>query len=77
MTTSPKLRPAPPALPLDAWCTAREAALIRRCALSTFWNHVRAGLVPPPTYLSPRAPRWRVRDMLSAPPAAGRRPEAA
>lgn len=67
MSNTPKIRPAPPALPLDAWCTATEAALLRRCCVSTFWNHVRRGLVPRPTYLSPRSPRWRVRDVLAAP----------
>ncbi len=69
-------RPAPPDLPLDAWATAREVALLRRCGTSTVWSHVKQGLLPQPTYLGPRTPRWRVRDVLagSEPPAAAEPP---
>jgi hypothetical protein len=40
-----------------------EAAAVRRQAPSTFWRDVRAGLVPPAIYVSPRGPRWRLSEL--------------
>ena len=46
--------------------TAREAAKLRRCSLATVWRDVKAGRLPPPVYLAPKRPRWRLRDVLPA-----------
>lgn len=64
-TLTPKTRqrnplPPPPAFPdCDPLLTAREAAAFRRQGLSTFWRDVRAGTVPQPVRVTPKAPRWR------------------
>jgi predicted DNA-binding transcriptional regulator AlpA len=50
----------------DALLTAREAAAYRRQGLSTFWRDVKAGTVPPPVRITPRAPRWRLRDLVGS-----------
>jgi predicted DNA-binding transcriptional regulator AlpA len=44
--------------------TTREAAALRRCSVATIWRDVAAGRLPPPTYLAPKRPRWRLRDVL-------------
>lgn len=62
-----KALPAPPAfLSDDALLTAREAAAYRRQGVSTFWRDVRAGRLPRPLYVTPKAPRWRLRDLRAA-----------
>ncbi len=57
------LPPVPDFLARDALLTAREAAAYRRQGLSTFWRDVRAGTVPPPIRVTPKAPRWRLADL--------------
>lgn len=54
------LPPVPSFLANDALLTAREAAAYRRQGLSTFWRDVRAGTVPQPIRITPKAPRWRL-----------------
>jgi len=56
--------------------TAREAAALRRCSLATVWRDVKAGRLPPPVYIAPSRPRWRLRDVLPAAPEAERIPAA-
>jgi predicted DNA-binding transcriptional regulator AlpA len=51
--------PPPPAFAADCLLTAREAAAFRRQGVSTFWRDVRAGTVPAPIRVTPKAPRWR------------------
>jgi len=46
--------------------TARETAALRRCSIATIWRDVAAGRLPKPTYLAPKRPRWRLRDVLPA-----------
>jgi predicted DNA-binding transcriptional regulator AlpA len=48
------------ALNADPLLTAREAAAFRRQGVSTFWRHVKMGLVPAPIYITDRSPRWRL-----------------
>lgn len=51
--------PAPPAFAVaDPLLTAKESAAYRRQGLSTFWRDVRAGTVPQPVRITPKAPRW-------------------
>jgi predicted DNA-binding transcriptional regulator AlpA len=50
----------------DALLTAKEAAAYRRQGLSTFWRDVKAGTVPPPVRITPRAPRWWLRDLAGS-----------
>jgi predicted DNA-binding transcriptional regulator AlpA len=47
--------------------TAREAAALRRCSLATVRRDVKTGRLPPPIYLAPKRPRWRLRDVIPAP----------
>jgi predicted DNA-binding transcriptional regulator AlpA len=65
--------PPPPDLPPSAWATPAEAAALRRTSISTLWDHVKRGVIPPPVYFGPRSPRWRVADVT----APARRREAA
>ena len=59
--------PPPPAFAgADCLLTAREAAAYRRQGVSTFWRDVRAGTVPPPVRVTPKAPRWRLADLRAA-----------
>lgn len=58
--------PVPSFLSADALLTAREAAAYRRQGLSTFWRDVRAGTVPQPVRITPKAPRWRLSDLRAA-----------
>jgi hypothetical protein len=51
---------------VDPLLTAREAAAYRRQGLSTFWRHVKLGLVAPPIYITDRSPRWRLSDLCPA-----------
>lgn len=56
--------PPPPAFAgADTLLTAREAAAYRRQGLSTFWRDVRAGTVPAPIRVTPKAPRWRLAEL--------------
>jgi predicted DNA-binding transcriptional regulator AlpA len=55
--------PLPDHLRDDALLTAKEAAAYRRQGVSTFWRDVKAGTVPAPLRITPRAPRWRLRDL--------------
>jgi hypothetical protein len=48
---------------VDPLLTAREAAAFRRQGVSTFWRHVKLGLVAPPIYITDRSPRWRLSDL--------------
>jgi len=50
--------------------TAKEAAALRRCSISTVWRDAKAGRLPPPIYLAPKRPRWRLADVLPAAPTA-------
>lgn len=52
-------RIAPPPSADDPLVTAAEAAAYRRQGLSTFWRDVKAGTVPAPIRITPKAPRWR------------------
>jgi predicted DNA-binding transcriptional regulator AlpA len=52
----------------DPLLTAKEAAEFRRQGLSTFWRHVKMGLVPAPIYITDRSPRWRLSDLCPANP---------
>ncbi len=52
--------------PSDPLLTAREAALERGQGLSTFWRDVKRGRVPKPYYVSPRAPRWRLSEIIAS-----------
>jgi predicted DNA-binding transcriptional regulator AlpA len=68
--TEPRRRkralPPPPAIAgADSLLTAAEAAAYRRQGLSTFWRDVRAGTVPPPIRVTPKAPRWRLADLCA------------
>ena len=54
------------ALNADPLLTAKEAAAYRRHGLSTFWRHVKQGLVPKPIYITPTSPRWRLSDLCPA-----------
>jgi len=60
------LPPVPEFLTSDALLTAREGAAYRRQGLSTFWRDVRVGTIPPPIYVTPKAPRWRFSDLRAA-----------
>lgn len=51
---------------VDPLLTAKEAADYRRQGVSTFWRHVRQGLVPRPIYITDRSPRWRLSDLCPA-----------
>ena len=67
-STAPKgkrARRKPVYVPDDPLLTAAEAAVERGQGLSTFWRDVRAGLVPPPYYVTPRGPRWRQSEIRS------------
>jgi predicted DNA-binding transcriptional regulator AlpA len=55
-----RTEPLPPGFTSDPLLTAREAAAYRRQGLSTFWRDVRAGTVPQPIRVTPKAPRWRL-----------------
>ena len=55
--------PLPDHLRDDALLTAKEAAAYRRQGVSTFWRDVKAGTVPKPVRITPRAPRWQLRDL--------------
>ena len=52
--------------PADPLLTAREAALERGQGLSTFWRDVKRGRAPQPFYVSPRAPRWRLSEIVAS-----------
>jgi predicted DNA-binding transcriptional regulator AlpA len=66
-----RLDAPPPAAPstkrgpvnTDPLLTAKEAADYRRQGVSTFWRHVKMGLVPAPIYITDRSPRWRLSDL--------------
>jgi predicted DNA-binding transcriptional regulator AlpA len=60
------LPPVPSFLASDVLLTAAEAAAYRRQGLSTFWRDVRAGRVPAPIRVTPKAPRWRLADLRNA-----------
>lgn len=65
------------ALAADPLLTAEEAAAEAGRALSTFWRDVKRGTLPPPYYVTPRAPRWRVSELRAVVEAAPRAPRAA
>lgn len=52
--------------PSDPLLNAREAALERAQGLSTFWRDVKRGRVPKPIYVTPRAPRWRLSEIVAS-----------
>jgi len=56
--------------------TTKEVAALRRCSLASVRRDVAAGRLPKPTYLAPKRPRWRLRDVLPAAPEAERIPAA-
>lgn len=53
-------------VPSDPLLTAREAALERGQGLSTFWRDLKRGRLPKPIYVSPRAPRWRLSEIVAS-----------
>ena len=62
-------RRKPAYVPDDPLLTAAEAAIETGRALSTFWRDVRAKLLPPAYYVTPKSPRWRrseLRDTVTA-----------
>jgi len=64
-------RPEPPVwLGENVLLTATEACAVRRCSRATILRDVRSGRVPPPVYLAPSRPRWRLADVLLAAPTA-------
>lgn len=67
-TTRPPASPpnTSPIRAIDPLLTAQEAADYRRQGVSTFWRHVRQGLVPQPIYITDRSPRWRLSDLCPA-----------
>ncbi len=52
--------------PVDPLLSAREAAIERGQALSTFWRDLKLGRVPQPYYVSPRCPRWRLSEIRAS-----------
>lgn len=62
----PRRDPAPEYRPNDPLITAREAAKETGRGLSTFWRDVKAGRLPPPVYVNPRSPRWRLSSLQRA-----------
>jgi predicted DNA-binding transcriptional regulator AlpA len=52
--------------PTDPLLSAREAAIERGQALSTFWRDLKLGRVPQPYYVSPRCPRWRLSEIRAS-----------
>ena len=56
--------------------TTKEVAALRRWSLASVRRDVAAGRLPKPTYLAPKRPRWRLRDVLPAAPEAERIPAA-
>lgn len=58
-------QPARQHTPSDPLLTAREAALERAQGVSTFWRDVKRGRVPQPIYVTPRAPRWRLSEIVA------------
>ena len=65
-TTKRRARATPVYIPDDPLLTATEGARERAQGLSTFWRDVAAGKVPPPYYVSPRCPRWRLSELRAA-----------
>lgn len=59
-------RQAPAYVPTDPLLPAREAAAETGRAVSTFWRDVKRGTVPPPYYVTPRCPRWRLSELRAA-----------
>jgi predicted DNA-binding transcriptional regulator AlpA len=66
MMTKRRCRVTPAYIPDDPLLTAKEGARERPQARSTFWRDVAAGKVPPPYYVSPRCPRWRLSELRAA-----------
>ena len=62
----PRPRRKPDYVPDDPLLTAAESATETGRALSTFWRDVRAGRLPPPLYILPKAPRWRRSELRAA-----------
>jgi len=58
--------PRPTYNPTDPLLSAREAAVERGQALSTFWRDLKLGRVPQPYYVSPRCPRWRLSEIRAS-----------
>jgi hypothetical protein len=44
----------------DPLLTATQAAEMLGIVVQTFWKNVASGWLPPPTYVAPKAPRWRL-----------------
>lgn len=59
-TRQHRTEPLAPGFTDDPLLTARESAAYRRQGLSTFWRDVRAGTVPQPIRVTPKAPRWKL-----------------
>lgn len=62
------------AMASDPLLTAQEAAPETGRALSTFWRDVKRGTLPPPYYVTPRCPRWRLSELRAVVAAAPRKP---
>jgi predicted DNA-binding transcriptional regulator AlpA len=59
------LPPVPSYLAADALLNVREVAAWRRSGVSTVWRDVKRGTFPAPVYITPKSPRWRMRDLLT------------
>jgi predicted DNA-binding transcriptional regulator AlpA len=50
----------------DRLVPAIEGAELVGLSLAAFWRGVAAGTFPAPLYPAPRAPRWRVSELMAA-----------
>jgi predicted DNA-binding transcriptional regulator AlpA len=50
----------------DPLLTARQSAEAASISLAAFWRSVATGRLPPPQYVLPRAPRWRLSELHTA-----------
>lgn len=56
----------PAAAEREPLATAAEVADFLRVHIDTVWAWVRAGLLPQPFYIGPRAPRWSLAEVRAA-----------
>jgi len=57
-------KPLPADLTEHRLFDAGESAAIRNQGISTFWRDVKRGTVPKPIYITARAPRWQLCDLI-------------
>lgn len=68
-STQPKVRrrsQRPDYIVEDPLLSAKEAAAESGRGVSTFWRDCRVGRLPPPIYISKKAPRWRRSELRAA-----------